>query len=73
MATFRTNAGLCETCAFARVVESTRGSRFYMCRKSETDARFRKYPPLPVLRCQGYIESTKNDVETGRDNEASNN
>jgi hypothetical protein len=47
-------AGLCETCAFARVVESARGSRFYLCKRSETDERFRKYPALPVLACIGY-------------------
>lgn len=46
--------GLCATCEHSRVIESARGSRFWMCRLSETDARFRKYPPLPVLRCSGY-------------------
>jgi hypothetical protein len=45
---------LCATCTFARVVESARGSRFTLCRLSETDARFPKYPPLPVLACDGY-------------------
>lgn len=48
------HAGLCGTCEHSRVVESARGSRFWMCQLSETDARFRKYPPLPVLRCSGY-------------------
>jgi hypothetical protein len=47
-------AGLCDTCAFARVVESSRGSRFVLCRRSETDSRFPKYPALPVLACGGY-------------------
>ena len=46
--------GLCKTCVFARVVESARGSQFWLCRLSETDERFRKYPALPVLRCEGY-------------------
>jgi len=49
--------GLCKTCAFARVVESAKGSAFWLCRRSETDARFRKYPPLPVLECVGYEEA----------------
>lgn len=49
-----TFAGLCEACANVRVVETRRGSRFYLCRLSEVDARFPKYPPLPVLRCAGY-------------------
>jgi len=36
-------------------VESTRGSRFYLCRLAETDTRFVKYPTLAVLRCDGYM------------------
>jgi hypothetical protein len=27
---------------------------FVYCRKSESDPRFPKYPPLPVLRCDGH-------------------
>jgi hypothetical protein len=46
--------GLCATCLFARVVESAKGSQFWLCRRSETDERFRKYPELPVIRCEGY-------------------
>ena len=42
---------LCATCVHARIVESTHGSRYTLCRLSQTDARFRKYPPLPVLTC----------------------
>jgi hypothetical protein len=29
-------------------------STFHLCTRSFTDERFRKYPPLPVLRCIGY-------------------
>ena len=47
-------AGLCETCVHARRIESARGSVFWLCRKSEEDARFPKYPRLPVLRCSGF-------------------
>jgi len=36
------------------VVESARGSAFYLCRLAERDARFSKYPRLPVLTCAGY-------------------
>ena len=46
--------GLCASCAFARLIESARGSRFTLCRRSETDARFPRYPALPVLECAGY-------------------
>ena len=37
-----------------RIVDTRKGSRFYLCELSETDPRFRKYPPTPVLRCTGY-------------------
>jgi hypothetical protein len=36
------------------VVESDRGSIFYLCRLSFSDPEFPKYPRLPVLRCAGY-------------------
>lgn len=46
--------GLCTSCLHARVVETRRGSRFYLCNRAKTDPRFRKYPPLPMLRCPGF-------------------
>jgi hypothetical protein len=46
--------GLCAECLHARRVESERGSVFVMCQLSATDARFPKYPRLPVLSCAGY-------------------
>jgi hypothetical protein len=30
-----------------------------MCRLSLTNPEFRKYPPLPVLRCPGYAPDDK--------------
>jgi len=50
--------GLCRTCRHVKVIESARGSTFYLCRLSETDPRYAKYPRLPVVRCVGY-EPTK--------------
>ena len=47
-------AGLCDSCRFAEIVTSSRGSVFYLCMLSETDPAFRRYPSLPVLRCSGY-------------------
>jgi len=47
-------AGLCERCVNVKIVESARGSRFYLCQLSATDPRFPKYPRLPVLRCSGF-------------------
>jgi hypothetical protein len=61
--------GLCKTCVFARVVESAWGSRFWLCRRSETDERFRKYPALPVLRCAGYETGREGDARTASPSE----
>ena len=46
--------GLCQSCRFARTITSGKGSTFWLCRKSETDPRFPRYPALPVLECSGY-------------------
>jgi hypothetical protein len=45
--------GLCATCRHCRIVQSAR-STFHLCELSFVDERFRKYPPLPVVRCGGY-------------------
>jgi len=50
----RTEPGLCATCVHRRQITSRRGSVFWLCRKAEVDARFPKYPVLPVLRCAGF-------------------
>jgi hypothetical protein len=47
-------AGLCDNCAYMRLIVSDRGSKFYMCALSATDSRFPKYLRLPVLQCAGY-------------------
>lgn len=51
--------GLCGHCKHARRIESGRGSVFVLCALAATDPRFRKYPPLPVLRCEGFEENAK--------------
>jgi hypothetical protein len=48
-------AGLCDTCTHQKLVRTTRGSVFSMCLRSRTDARFPKYPRLPVEECPGYV------------------
>jgi len=58
------NPGLCGTCANARIIESRRGSRFWLCELSKTDNRFPKYPPLPVVECLGYRQRI-GDVRAG--------
>lgn len=47
-------AGLCDKCRFMRLIESDRGSRFYLCELWVSDKSFPKYPRLPVLRCRGF-------------------
>ena len=53
--------GLCADCRHARHVQSDRGTVFYLCELSFTDARFPKYPRLPVLRCAGYEKNEKRE------------
>jgi hypothetical protein len=45
---------LCETCSIMREVVTPRGSRFLLCTLSAIDKRYPKYPPQPIIRCQGY-------------------
>ena len=46
--------GLCATCRHRKENRNDRGSVFIYCRRSETDPRYPKYPPLPVARCPGH-------------------
>lgn len=57
--------GLCSLCQHCRIVKSER-SAFYMCRLSFTNPEYRKYPPLPVLRCAGY-QPGPSEVEAADD------
>jgi hypothetical protein len=50
----RPPAGLCDTCRHQKLIHTTRGSTFSMCERAKTDARFAKYPRIPVERCPGY-------------------
>jgi 3-isopropylmalate/(R)-2-methylmalate dehydratase large subunit len=47
-------AGLCHACRHVDVIRSDRGSVFYLCRLSFTDAAFPRYPPIPVVACAGF-------------------
>jgi hypothetical protein len=51
--------GLCARCAHAQVVTSQKGSRFYLCRLSFTDAAFPRYPRLPVVACAGFTQGPR--------------
>jgi hypothetical protein len=52
--TERERVGLCVACVHAQVVPSSKGSIFYLCRLSEVDPAFARYPALPVTSCAGY-------------------
>jgi len=51
----RADAGMCETCAHAKIILSDRGSQFWRCMLSDTNPAFPKYPRLPVLTCSGWL------------------
>ena len=46
--------GVCADCRWARRVATARGSLFLLCRRSETDPAFPRYPRLPRPACPGY-------------------
>jgi hypothetical protein len=56
-------SGLCPGCAHVRILESDKGSRFFLCELSNEDGRFSKYPPQPVLRCAGFEAALKGKGE----------
>ncbi len=51
----RSLVGLCAECAFSRRQESSKGSAFWRCGRSEEDSHFPRYPSLPVERCTGFV------------------
>jgi hypothetical protein len=56
---------LCETCHNLREIITPKGSRFLLCQLSKSDPAYPKYPPQPVLRCDGCHkrEQTEGSVE----------
>jgi hypothetical protein len=53
---------LCETCGNVREVRTAR-SRFLLCALSLTGTAYPKYPPQPIVRCDGY--RPRNDADDG--------
>ena len=45
---------LCASCNYQRILKTASGNPIVMCRRSETDPAFAKFPPLPVLDCAGH-------------------
>jgi hypothetical protein len=54
---------LCETCASMQEVFTPKGSRFLLCQLSRVDPAFSKYPPQPVVRCEGYRPKETNEQD----------
>ena len=63
---FTVPPGLCASCRWLRVV-SGRSASFVLCRLSERDSRFPRYPALPVVRCDGYEKGDGGDERDGGD------
>jgi len=51
----RIAAGLCERCVHLKIIRSDKGSEFVQCLRSFEDARYAKYPRLPVVVCRGFL------------------
>jgi hypothetical protein len=47
---------LCEQCASMREIITPKGSRFLLCQLSWSKPTYPKYPPQPVVECDGYQE-----------------
>lgn len=58
-------------CRHHRIVGNRRGSRFYLCELAKTDPGFKRYPPLPVVRCSGYERGAPDPWEALRDDPTS--
>ncbi len=50
----------------SRIVTGARSS-FIRCGLADSDERFPRYPPLPVLRCSGFtrVETEETDAPAG--------
>jgi len=59
---------ICESCAHRKEVVSGKGSRFLMCKLSQTDRRFSKYPPQPVVDCTGFETRVPTENAPEQDN-----
>jgi hypothetical protein len=61
-----TAVGLCPTCAHSRRVQGAR-SEFILCELAATKPAYPRYPPQPVVRCEGYRPSAMEEQENPQD------
>jgi len=58
------NHSLCESCAFMREVVTPKKSRFLLCQLSKTNPDYPKYPPQPIVRCEGHQQKQEGEKES---------
>ena len=49
----KTEVGLCAGCKHAATQPGAH-QVFWRCRRADLDPDYRRYPPLPVIRCEGF-------------------
>ena len=54
---------LCEKCQNLQEVSTAKGSRFLLCRLSKNDPSYPKYPPQPIVQCEGYRPKWETEEE----------
>ena len=54
---------LCETCRSMREIITPKGTRFLLCQLSTTHPAYPKYPPQPVVQCDGYGPRKANEQD----------
>ena len=54
---------LCETCRNLREIITPKESRFLLCQVSKSDPVYPKYPPQPVVKCEGYELKVRSDED----------
>lgn len=57
--------GLCATCRFAQIIRSSKDAAFWRCGRSFEDPRYRRYPTLPRLTCDGFEADSSPDSSVG--------
>lgn len=57
-------AGLCEQCVYRKIIRSDKGSEFTQCLRSFEDAKYPKYPRLPVVACVGFTQQNSRTPKT---------
>ncbi len=54
---------LCGKCSHSKEIITSTGSRFLLCKLSQADRRFAKYPRQPVVSCVGYEQLEEENDE----------